>query len=126
MKFDITREPPADIFRNRGKYILIFVALLTLAGCGVLMGVYAIVSDTEYFDKLETAALAFYVGAGLAVYYVGEKLQAHKRLTPDQEKELADLGRKHPEIMVYCELVAKAGRQPIYAEYEACKDHESP
>ncbi|OGQ99621.1 MAG: hypothetical protein A2521_16800 [Deltaproteobacteria bacterium RIFOXYD12_FULL_57_12] len=121
MKIDITREPQPDLFRHHGKYIRIFIALLTLAGCAVLLGVYAIVSDTPQSMGLETVVLALFVGPALAIYYIGEKLQAYKKLTPDQEKELADLARKHPEIKIYCELVAKAGRQPIQAECEACQ-----
>ncbi len=121
MKIDITREPPADIFRNRGKYLWTFIALLTLGGCGVLLGVYAILSETMYYEKLETASLTIFVGAALLIFYIGEKLQAYKSLTPDQKKELADMVQKHPEIKVYCALVTKAGRQPIRAEYEACQ-----
>ena len=121
MKIDITREPPTDIFRNMGKYRLIAIVLLTLSGCGMLLAAYAIFSDTPYSAKLETAAFTLFVGPILVFSYFGEKLQAYKRLTPEQEKELADLGRQHPEIRAYCTLVAAAGRQPILAEYEACQ-----
>lgn len=121
MKIDITREPPADIFRNRGKNLWAFIVLLTLGSCGVLLGVYAILSDTRFYENLETVSLALFVGAALLITYIGEKLQAYKSLTPDQKKELADLGWKHPEIELYCALVTKAGRQPIRAEYEACQ-----
>ena len=121
MKIDITREPPADIFRNRGKYLWTFIALLALGVCGVLLGAYAILSDTGYYENLETTSLALFVVVALLITYIGEKLQAYKSLTPDQKKELADLGRKHPEIEAYCALVTKAGRQPIRAEYEACQ-----
>ena len=121
MKIDITREPPADIFQKKGKYSLIAIACLILSGCGMLLAAYAIFSDTPHSEKLETAAFTLFVGPILVFSYFGEKLQAYKRLTPDQEKELADLGRKHPEIKAYCALVAEAGRQPILAEYEACQ-----
>lgn len=121
MKIDITREPPADIFRNRGKYLWTFIALLALGVCGVLLGVYAILSDTGYYENLETTSLALFVVVALLITYIGEKLQAYKSLTPDQKKELADLGRKHPEIEAYCALVTKAGRQLIRAEYEVCQ-----
>ncbi len=121
MKIDITREPPADIFRNRGKYRLIAIVLLALSGCGMLLAAYAIFSDTPHSEKLETAAFTLFVGPILVFSYFGEKLQAYKRLTPDQEKELADLGREHPEIRAYCVLAAEARRQPILAEYEACQ-----
>ncbi len=110
MKIDITREPPADIFRNRGKYLWTFIALLTLGSCGVLLGVYAIFSDTQYYENLETASLAIFVGAALLISYIGEKLQAHKSLTPNQIKELADMVQKHPEIEAYCTLIMKEGR----------------
>lgn len=120
MKIDITCEPPADIFRNRGKYLWAFILLLILGSCGVLLGVYAILSDTRYYENLETVSLALFVGAALLISYVGEKFQAYKSLTPDQKKEVVDLGWKHPEIEVYCALVSKAGRQLIKAEYEAC------
>jgi len=121
MKIDITREPPADIFRNRSRYLRIFVMLLALTLIGVLVVVYILVSGMSYYDSLETVALAFYVVAGVAIFYVGEKLQASGRLNPQQEKELADLRRRHPEINDYCALVAKAGRKPIKAEYDACE-----
>jgi hypothetical protein len=122
MKIDILRAPPADIFRDRGKYIRIFSVLLALACCGLLIGVYAIVFDTSYYAKLEIAALSLFAGSALFLTYFGEKLQAYKKLTPPQLKELADLSRKHSEIKVYCDLVAQANRQPIRAEYEACQE----
>jgi hypothetical protein len=121
MKIDISGKPPADIFRNRGKHTLLFIAFLILAGCGMLLAMYAILSDTRYYEILEWVSLVLFVGASLVIFYFGEKLQNYKRLTPDNEKELADLGRKHPEIKVYCALVEKAGRKPIKGEYEACK-----
>ncbi len=121
MKIDITREPPADIFRYRGKYLWSFIALLALGTCGILLGVYAIFSDTHYYEKLETASLAIFVGSALLISYTGEKLQAYKNLSPDQVTELADMVQKHPEIETYCTLVMKAGRQPIRAEFEACQ-----
>lgn len=122
MKIDILRAPPADIFRDRRRHIFFFSVLLALACCGLLIGVYAIVSDTRYYAKLETAALALFVGAALFLTYFGEKLQAYKQLTPPQHEELADLSRKHTEIKAYCDLVAQANRQPIRAEYEACQE----
>jgi len=121
MKIDITRDPPADIFLKRSRYLRIFVMLLALTLFGVLVVVYILVSGMSYYDFLETVALAFYVVAGVAIFYVGEKIQASGRLTPQQEKELADLRRRHPEINNYCALVAKAGRKPVQAEYDACE-----
>jgi hypothetical protein len=96
--------------------------LLALACCGLLLGAYAIVSDTHHYAKLEIAALSLFVGSALFLIYFGEKLQAYKKLTPPQLKELADLSRKNSEIKVYCDLVAQANRQPIRAEYEACQE----
>ena len=122
MKIDILRTPPADIFKNRGRYILIFSGLLALACCGLLVGLYAIVSDTRYYAKLEIVALALFAGSAVFLTYFGEKLQGYKKLTPPQLKELADLSRKYSEIKVYCDLVAQANRQPIRAEYEACQE----
>jgi hypothetical protein len=120
MKIDITREPPADIFRDRVKYIALFCIFLTLAAIGMSLGGYAILSDTRYYDLLETVSLVLFVGASPVIFYFGEKLQKYKRLTLEEENELADLVLAHAEIKVYCGLVAKAGRQPIKAEYEAC------
>lgn len=120
MKIDILSPPPEDIFRDRPKYTLIFISLLGLACFGLLLGVYAIVAETAYYDKLETLALGFFVGAALFLFDVGEKLQAYKKLTPPELEELVDLCRQHPEIKLYCELLTKAGRQPIRAEHEAC------
>lgn len=124
MEIDITREPPADIYRERPKYLRIAVALLALAGCGILLAAYAIFSDTPFSSKLEDAALALFAGPGLVFVYFAAKLQAYKGLSPEQEKELVELGRKHSEIATYCALVAKAGRKVIFAEYEACRDRD--
>jgi len=131
MKIDINREPPADIFKDRGRYTWIFIVLLASACFGLLLGVYAVVADTRYYEQLETAALTFFVGAAIFLFYFGEKLQAYKKLSPNQKKELAGLCDKYFEIRGYCDLVAKADRQVIFAEYEACqawaeeKEHQS-
>lgn len=122
MKIDITCEPPADIFRDRGKYLRISVALLSLVVCGMLLMVYGVVSDSAHSESLETAALTLFVGPALIFVYFGGKLRDYKKLVPDQKKELDDLGRKHLEISTYCGLVTKQGREPIFAEYEACKE----
>ncbi len=121
MKINILHKPPVDIFKYRRNYTLIFIALLTLVCCGLLLGVYAIIADTIYFKQLETVALVLFVAPSMFVAYIGEKLQAYKKLTPPQRKELTDLGQKYPEIKVYCDLVAKANRQLIRAEYETCQ-----
>ena len=122
MKIDILRPPPADIFKDRGRYILTFSVLLALACCGLLIGVYAVVADTRYYGKLEIAALALFAGSALFLTYFGEKLQNYKKLTPPELKELTGLGQKHVEIKTYCDLLAQANRPPIRAEYEACQE----
>ncbi len=121
MQIDILHKPPVDIFKNRRNYTLIFSALLSLASFGLLLGAYAIIADTNYYKQLETAALVFFAAPATFIAYFGEKLQAYKKLTPPESKALADLGQKYPEIRVYCDLVTKANRQPIRAEYEACQ-----
>ncbi|MCG2745999.1 MAG: hypothetical protein L6365_00530 [Desulfobulbaceae bacterium] len=122
MKIDITREPPTDIFRDRGKYLRIFMALLSLAVSGMLLMVYGFVSDTPQSDTLEKTSLALLVAPSVVFGYFGGKLRAYIRLNPRQKKILADLCRKHAEISTYCGLVAKEGREPILAEYHACQD----
>lgn len=122
MKIDITCEPPADIYRNRGMYMLIAGILLALSCSGVLLGVYLIVSEAPLNEYLETVALALFVAPTPIFFYFGEKVQAYKRLSADEGKEMVELGLQHPEIATYCALVAEAGRQPIMAEYEACKE----
>jgi hypothetical protein len=122
MKIDLTREPPADIFRHRGLYILISVVLLALALGGLGLMAYGFLSDTPTSENLETVALALFAGPAVIFVYFGGKLQAYKKLNPKQEIELAELADKHPLIATYCGLVAREGRRAIHAEYEACKD----
>lgn len=124
MKINILEEPPVDIFMNRRKYTLIFIALLALACCGLFLGGYAIVADTSYYNynQLETISLFLFAAPSPFVFYVGEKLQGYKKLTPPQYEELADFAQMYQEVKVYCEQVAKANREPIRAEYEACQD----
>jgi hypothetical protein len=122
MKIDITREPPADIFRHRGKYLGICLALLFLVGCGALLMGYGIFTDAAASEIRDNAGLALFIGAALVFAYFSEKLKAYKKLGPDQKKELAELAGKHAVIAAYCALVAKEGREPIYGEYEACRD----
>jgi len=122
MKININGQPPTDIFRDRGKYIWISLALMSLVVCGVLLMVYGFVSDTPPSDTLETVALTLLGAPAVIFVYFGGKLRAYIKLNQGQKTELADLVRKHAEISTYCELVAKQGREPILAEYEACKD----
>jgi len=97
MKIDILHKPPVDIFKNRRNYTLFFIALLSLASFGLLLGVYAIIADTSYYKQLETAALVFFVAPATFIAYFGEKLQAYKKLTPPERKEMDELGQKHPD-----------------------------
>ena len=122
MKIDIPGGPPTDIFKDRRRHTLAFILLLALAGCGLIIGGYAVVSDTKHYAQLEIVSLAFFVGAALLLTYFGEKLQGYKKLTLPQEKELAELGQQHCAIKAYCDQVAQANRQPILAEYEACQE----
>ncbi|MFH1215445.1 MAG: hypothetical protein V1706_02985 [Pseudomonadota bacterium] len=122
MKIDITQKPPTDIFRDRGKHLRISITLLSMAACGMLLILYVVFSDTPQSDTMETAGLALFVVPALIFVYFGEKLKAYKKLGPEQKKELAALGRKHPVISTYLARVEKEGRNPIFAEYEACKD----
>ncbi|RJX27685.1 MAG: hypothetical protein C4531_13305 [Desulfurivibrio sp.] len=122
MKIDITREPPTDVYRNRGKYILIAIVLLSLAVCGILLMVYGFVSDTPPSDTLEKAALTLLLGPALIFVYFGGKLRAYIRMNQAEKKELDELCRKHAEIAAYCGQVARQGREPILAEYHACQE----
>jgi len=122
MKIDLYREPPADIFRDRDKYILISIVLLVLALCGLGLMAYGIVSDIPSSETLETLALALFAGPAVIFVYIGTKLQAYKKLNPKQQQELENLVARHPEIAAYCALVARQGRVVIHAEYEACKE----
>ena len=122
MKIDILSEPSADLFRNKGKLKSFFMLFLALAFFAVLLGGYAIVADTKYYDILEKTALILFIGSAIPLFYVGEKLQAYKRLTSLQQKELNDLCQKYFEIQGYCDLVARSNRGIIFAEYEACQN----
>ncbi len=121
MHIDINCAPPSDIFRNRGRYIRIAIALLTLSLGGVALAGYAMLSATPHSDNLETAALVLFVGPALVFVFFGEKLQGYKRLTPEQEQVLVELGKKHTEIAGYCAQVVSTGRRLIQAEFEACQ-----
>ena len=120
MKIDIAGQPPVDIFRDRGKHLRASIVLLSLAGCGLLLIAYGILSDAQQSESLENVALALLVGPAVIFTYYGTKLNAYKGLSVSQKKELAALSRKHAEIATYCTLVAQQDRQPTHAEYEAC------
>lgn len=121
MKIDIEQKPPDDIYKDRPRYIAIFIGLLVLACIGILLGAYAIIFDTKYYDNFETTALVFFVGSAVFISYFGEKLQAYKKLFPPQRQELTELAGNYVEIRTYCDLVAQSGRQLIRAEFEACQ-----
>ena len=122
MKIDINQAPPADIFRDRAKYIKIAFVLLALALGGLGLMVYGFVSAAPSSESLETMALVLFVGPAVLFVYFGGKLQAYKKLNPVQSKELADLAERHPEIATYCNRLQQSGRPPIHAEFEACQD----
>jgi len=121
MKISILDTPQEDIFKDRSKYIFIFIALLTLSCFGLFLGGYAIIAKTSYYSQLEKWSLIFFFAPTPFTTYIGEKLQKYKKLTPPQREELAVLSQQYPEVKVYCDLVSEAGRQPIRAEYRACK-----
>ena len=121
MHIDITSAPPPDIFRERGKYLRFAIASLLLAGCGVLLAVYAVFSNVPYSKSLENVALGLFAGPGLVFVYFTEKLMAYRGLTQEQDRELTDLGQKSPEVAAYCNMIVKEGRPSIMAEFEACQ-----
>jgi len=122
MKIDIASAPPTDIFRNRGKHIRLSIAFLALSVCGVLVGAYAVFSDTPHAERLEGIAFGLFIAGAVAFSFFCEKIQGLKRLTSEQVQELAELCFKHPEIKEYCDLVLKDGRQPVLDEFEACQE----
>lgn len=122
MKIDILSEPPPDIFKDRGRYKTLFTVFLGLAGCGLLLGIYAVVMDTRYYGFFEKAAVTLFIASAVPLFYTGEKLQAYKKLNPQQQEELAELCKKYFEIQGYCDLVARSNRRIIFAEYEACRE----
>ncbi|MDF1577479.1 MAG: hypothetical protein RQ753_01965 [Desulfurivibrionaceae bacterium] len=122
MKIDITKAPPDEIFKDRGKYLWISLVLLSLALCGVLLIVYGIVSAGPASETLEKVALGLLIGPAVFFTYFGVKLRAYKRLGPQEKEELIVMGSKYPAIATYVKLVSAQGRQPIFAEYEAVKE----
>jgi len=121
MYIDVTNAPPHDLFRNRGKYLRFAGLFLILAVCGILLGVYSVVSAVPYSQTLEDIALGLIVGPGLVFVYFAEKLMAYRRLSQEQGRELAILVQKHPEVAAYCAQVAKVNRRVVAAEFEACQ-----
>lgn len=121
MKIDVTKAPPAAIFQYRGVFKIIVIICLMISCGGMLLAAYAIFSDLAHSERLETVAFALFVGPVLIFSYFGEKLQAFKKLTKEQETELADFIRNYPVIRTYCELVAKDGRNLTLGEYEAAE-----
>ncbi len=122
MEIDITKAPPADIFRYRVRHIRISAVLLFLAACGLLLIVYGITVAPAQSTFLETVALSLLVGPALLFVYYGGKLNAYKGLSAEQKKELIFLGLRHLPIAAYCRQVAGLGRELTFAEYEACKE----
>lgn len=122
MKIDIHHTPPQIPFKNRTLYICIFVLFLALFSCGIGIAIYTTLSDTPYYELLENVALVLFIVPPLIIAYFGGKLQAYKKLTPPQRQELEEWCANYEEIRKYCQLVAKTGRKPVRAEYEASLD----
>ena len=122
MKINILNKPPEDIFKDKLKHVIIFIALLALSFFGVLLGAYAIFADTHYYSQLENWSLFTFVAPTPFITFVGGKIQEYKRLTPPERDELSALGQQYPEVKVYTDLVAASGREPIRVEYRSCKD----
>lgn len=120
MKIDIDGPPPVDIFRDRGKHLRASIILLSLAGCGLVLIAYGILSDNQQSEMLENVALGLLVGPAVIFTYYGTKLNDYKGLSVSQQENLAILCRKHAKIGAYCTKVALQQRQLIHAEYEAC------
>lgn len=122
MKIDLLHGPPDDIFKDRRKYTLIFIALLIVSSCGLCFGAYALFGHTVYYEQFETLAFIFFVAPSPFAFYFGQKLQGYKKLSPPQYEELGNWIKRYPEIRNYCELIGKTGREPIQAEYNTCQD----
>lgn len=122
MKIDITERPPKDIFRDRSKYLWTCIFILTLAVLGLALLGYNMFSAMPENITIERLSLTIITGSALFFFYFGEKLKSYKRLGPQQKEKLAALAEKHAEIALYIKRVEEEGRQPIYAEYEACKE----
>jgi len=120
MKIDITCHPPTDIFQDRAKHRWASIVLLALAGCGVLLMVYGMLSRVPLGKALENLALALLGGSAVVFTYYGNKLNEYKGLSESQKQNLENLGRKYTEVATYCQLVAQQDRSPIHVEYEAC------
>lgn len=120
MKIDILGPLPDNIFKNKGKYTLIFIGLLALFCFGLAIMIYAWVSETKYYERLEKVVLFFFIVPPLLIAYFGGKLQAYQKLTPIQVEEFNSLCEKHSEIKSYYDKVLASKRELIRAEYEAC------
>ncbi len=124
MKIDIFSVPRSDIFSHQGRYARLFILFLALAAMALVMGGYAYFHpDSPYYDLMENASFFLFAGSSVLVFITGERLQAYKMLTPDQEKQLADWCEKYEDIRRYRQLVAQSGRRVIHAEFTACKDY---
>ncbi len=124
MKRDILAPPPAEIFKNQPRYARWFVFFLALAVVGLLLGLYAYLTPASpWYDILEKLSMILFVGSSVAIFITGEKLQAYKRLTGSQEKELACLCEKYEEIHRYHEQVQAQGRRISYGEFNALKEY---
>jgi len=121
MYINISQDPPTDVVETKKKYLRIIPYLLALVLCGILLAVFQIVVGSAHGDLIENTALVLFVAPGLAFFYFAEKLHDHKKLSPKQEKEIAEFCRQAPDIAAYCAKVAVLERKLIKAEYDAFK-----
>ncbi|MEW6427189.1 MAG: hypothetical protein AB1568_04040 [Thermodesulfobacteriota bacterium] len=119
---DIRGEPPADPCRNRGRHLMLAGVFLALSLAGVALMLYGMFSETAHGETLETVALGLFAAPAAVFSYFGGKVNACRGLSAAQKEELAGLARTHPEIAAYCGRVEKMGREPVFAEYEACRE----
>ena len=122
MKINLTQKPPSNIFKDRGKYSFLAGISLLIAACGFMLIFYGIYSNSPSGKTLETVSLSLLFGSAILITYFGTEVQAYKKLGPKEQKELADLAAKYPGVENYLKLVQEEGREPIFAEYEACQD----
>lgn len=121
MKIDISQEPPIDIFKDQRKLIIVFSILIGLACVGILIGAYAILSNSAN-ASLETWALVFFVAPAPFATFFGEKLQKYKRLTPPQVQKLSLISDEYTEVQTYLDAVKQLNRRLTRVEYQACVD----
>ena len=124
MKIDILAPPPAEIFKHQPRYARLFVFFLALAGLGLVLGVYAYLNPgSPWYGVLEKLSMTLFVGSSVPIFISGEKLQAYKPLSEQEERELARLRKEYGEIDQYCRRVEEMNRRIIHAEFKALRDY---